>query len=205
MHEPAVAITDFVLAAECAAFAFLVARTLAKGSYRMWLLVFFISIAAGALFGGITHAYFPNDTPGAEVIWICTMIAIGITAAACWVLGAEIVQRLWYPLRIVIGISFLVYIGIVAYGWRSYRTVINYYLPASLFLLLCAMTAVLNGRRNHLWTTTGLVLTFAAAFIQVTHVALPPLDHNALYHLVQAVALLLIFIGFVRVSAIHQP
>ena len=205
MHEQAVAITDFVLAMECAVFSFLIAPKLPKGSYRMWLLVFFVSIAAGALFGGITHAYFPSDTPAGRALWIATMLAVGVTAATCWILGAEVIQRRWYPLRIAAAISLLAYTGVLMHGWRSYQVVVRYYLPAAIFLLMCAVEAAWKGHRNHWWTAMGLVLTFVAAAVQGSQVEFAILDHNALYHLVQAVALLLVYIGFVRVSAVQGP
>jgi hypothetical protein len=205
VHEPAVAITDFILAVECAGFAILIARKVPKGSYRTWLLVFFVSIAAGALFGGITHGYFPNDTPGARAIWVATMLAIGVTAAACWNLAAEVLAKEWTPLRAAAIGGFVGYAGLVVYGFRAYRLVIINYLPAALFLLVACVVAWKRGQRALRWAVFGIVLTFVAAPIQVLRISLPMLDHNALYHVVQAVALLLIYISFVRVDAIHQP
>jgi hypothetical protein len=201
VHEPAVAITDFILAIECAVFAILIARKIPKSRYRMWLLVFFISIAAGALFGGLTHGFFSYDTPAARALWVATMVAIGVTAVTCWVLGAEILGRRCYPFRIAVGVSLFAYLGVSSYGWRSYRVVEAFYLPAALFLWLCAIEAVWRGRKNHIWTAIGIVLTFAAAGIQVARFALPLLDRNSLYHLLQAIALLLIYIGFARNAA----
>jgi hypothetical protein len=205
VHERAVAITDFILALECAVFAFLIARRLPKGTYRMWLLVFFVSIAAGALCGGITHAYFPDDTPGARATWVATMLAIGVTALACWNLSAEVLGKEWVPFRAVALGAFVGYAALVIYGVREYRLVIINYLPAALFLLVASVIAWRRGESALRWTALGLVLTFAAAAIQIARIALPPINHNALYHLVQAVALLLIYVGFVRVSTIHQP
>ena len=205
MHEPAVAITDFVLAAECTVFAYLIARRLPKGSFRMWLLAFFVSIAAGALFGGITHAYFPNDAPAAGAIWMATMLAVGVTALACWNLAAEVLGKEWVPLRAAALGAFLGYAGLVIYGFREYRLVIINYLPAAVFLFVACVIAWRRGQRELHWTMMGLILTFVAAGIQVGRIAMPVIDHNALYHVVQALALLLIYIGFVRVSTIHQP
>jgi hypothetical protein len=205
VHEPAVAITDFILAVECTAFAFLIARKVLRSSYRMWLLAFFGSITAGALCGGLTHAFFPNDTPGSRAIWVATMAAIGVTALACWNLSAEVTGNEWMPLRAVAIGTFVGYVGMVMYGFRAYRLVVINYLPAALFLLVACLIAWRGGERALRWTALGLVLTLVAAAVQVARIALPPIDHNTLYHLVQAVALLLIYLGFVRVRAIHQP
>lgn len=205
MHEPAVAITDFILAAECVVLAFLIARKLPAGNYRAWLLVFFVSIAAGALFGGISHGFFPDDSPGAQAIWVATMLAIGVTALACWNLAAEVLSARWMPLRAVALGALIGYTALVVCGFRAYRLVIINYLPAALFLLVACVLAWRRGESACRWAVIGLVLTFVAAGIQVMRIALPPLDHNTLYHLVQAIALLLIYIGFVRVSTVHQP
>ena len=168
------------------------------GSYRMWLLAFFGSIAAGGLFGGMTHAYFPHETPGARAIWIATMLAVGVTALACWNLAAEVLRKEWVPLRAAALGVFLGYAGLVFYGFREYRLVIVNYLPAALFLLTACVIAWRRGEHGLRWAVIGLILTFAAAGIQVGHVALPMIDHNALYHVMQALALLLIFLGLER-------
>jgi hypothetical protein len=49
-----------------------------------------------------------------------------------------------------------------------------------------------------------VVLSFVAAAIQLTETAVPSLglSHNALYHLVQAVALLLIFVAALDIARI---
>jgi hypothetical protein len=191
MHEPAVAVTDFILAAECAVFTVLAARRLVRGSYRTWVLAFFASIAVGALLGGMAHAWFFDESVTARAVWVATMIAVGMTAMACWVLGAEVLQKRWVPLRASAVAAFVVYVGFVLAGWRAYKFVIADYLPAAIFLLIASLIA----RR---WVmAVGLMMTFGAAAIQVARIALPPLDHNALYHVVQAAALLLMFVGLV--------
>jgi hypothetical protein len=205
VHEPAVAITDFILAIESVVFAFLIARRTSRGSYRGWLLAFFVSIASGALFGGISHAYFPSDTPAGRAIWVATMLAIGVTALACWNLASEVLGKEWVPLRAAALGAFVGYAALVIYGFREYRLVIINYVPAALFLFVACMIAWRKGQRALVWAVAGLLLTFVAASIQVARIGLPPIDHNALYHLVQAVALLLVYIGFVRVSAVQGP
>jgi hypothetical protein len=46
-------------------------------------------------------------------------------------------------------------------------------------------------------TITGLLLTFVAAGVQQAGIAVHPVyfNHNALYHVIQGVALFLIFVG----------
>src|SRR4029453_13162664 len=72
------------------------------------------------------------------------------------------------------------------------------YLPAAMFLLAGFLRAAIRTRAS--WARLGawgLVLSFAAAAIQQLRIALHPVyfNHNALYHLVQAVALALLFMA----------
>ena len=208
MHEIDVALTDFALTIECALFALLIWRQVAPGSYRLWLIALFLSISVGALCGGLTHGYFPTpDIPGYETIWVASMLSIGAGALACWNLAAEVVEARWLPLRAAAAIELVAYAGLVIAGWRAYLYVIADYIPAALFLLLTCGVAVRRGRRPLAWVMAGLLLTFVAAAIQVTRIGFV-VSSDALYHLVQAAALLLMFVGFLkagRVRDLPQP
>jgi hypothetical protein len=206
VHEADVALTDFALAIECAIFVVWILRRLAANSYRNWVATLFASISAGALCGGLTHAYFWDEsTLGARALWIATMLSIGVSALACWNLSAEVLDRRWRLLRIFAAIEFVAYATFAIAGMRAYKFVIADYIPAAIFLLICCGIAVGHGKQRLLWTVVGLFLTFVAAAIQLLHISAPGITHNALYHLVQAVALLLIFVGFLRLSAIRSP
>lgn len=189
MHEADVALTDFALAVECAVLAAVAARRLVPGSYRTWVLTFFVSIAAGALCGGMAHAWFYGSSGAAQAVWVATMLAVGVTALACWNLGAEVWGKKWRGLRIAVAVQFGLYAAFVLAGARAYKFVIADYLPAALFLLVAGVVV----RRWML--VAGLALTFAAAAIQVLRVDAPGISHNALYHVVQAVALVGVFLG----------
>jgi hypothetical protein len=191
VHEADVALTDFALAVECAVFVFLIARKLGASRYRSWLFGLFASISAGAFFGGLAHAYFPAN----QVIWVATMLSIGISALACWNLAAEVLGRDWHLFRIAMAAQFLVYVVIVFAGWRAYKFVIADYMPAAVFLLIVCLMAMRRDRTLGI-VVIGLLLTFVAAAIQVMRIDVTGVSHNALYHLVQAIALLLIYIGF---------
>jgi hypothetical protein len=206
VHEKDVALTDFALAVECAIFAILIWQKLAASSYRRWLIALFISISLGALCGGLTHGYFPDESTRAnEVLWIATMLSIGVSALACWNLAADVLNAKWRLLRIAAAMEFIAYAALVLAGWRAYKYVIADYVPAAIFLLVTSTIAFTRGTRQLVWVVLGLLLTFLAAGIQLRGIALPPISHNALYHLVQALALLLMFIGFLRVRTIQQP
>lgn len=206
MHEKDVALTDFALAVECAMFAVLIWRKLTASSYRRWLITLFVSISIGALCGGLTHGYFPAESMrGNEVLWVATMLSIGISALACWNLAAEVFKARWPLLRAAATFEFILYAALVLGGWRAYKYVIADYMPAAIFLLITCAIALARGAHALAWVVVGLLLTFVAAAIQLLHLTAPPLTHNALYHLVQAIALLLMWIGFMRLRTVHRP
>lgn len=199
LAEPAVALTDYGLALEAAAFCALLAR--GEGRRRplqTWFALFFGSVSLAAFAGGTTHGFFPAaGSPGQRLLWSATLLATGLTGLTAWGIGA----RLQFPppvarrVTAVAGLTFAVYCAAVLRGARHFRVAVLAYLPAVLFLLLVFGVRYRDGRREVLRGLAGLALTLVAAGVQQGKVALHPrhFDHNALYHLIQGVALLLFF------------
>jgi hypothetical protein len=71
-----------------------------------------------------------------------------------------------------------------------------------LFLMGAARQALGDRRSGWGLVTGGLLLSVAAAVLQQAQVVIHPdyFDHNALYHVVQAIALLVLYLGFRRIS-----
>jgi len=127
-----------------------------------------------------------------------SLIGIGLVSLALWMIGLSLVSspnvRLWSS-RFVIA-AFILYCGVVALIMNTFLVAIVFYLPATLFLLTILGVKFLKQRKLYLLSGfSGLLLTFIAAGIQQSRLGLHPLwfDHNALYHLIQAVAILLLF------------
>jgi RsiW-degrading membrane proteinase PrsW (M82 family) len=84
----------------------------------------------------------------------------------------------------------LIYLGVVLSGVRAFWISFIAYLPAAVGMLV-----VYARRRRQAgpwwWGIIGVLLTFVAAGVQVGQVALHPrwFNHNALYHLIQVIAL----------------
>jgi len=91
MYEIDVALTDFGLTLEAALFAALIARdTAIPKSPRGWLLAFWFSTAAAALFGGILHGFLPDEAALVhQVVWRLSLLSIGLTALSGWMLVAR--------------------------------------------------------------------------------------------------------------------
>lgn len=200
MNEPAVTLTDFGLAVECAILATLVGRQ-APPPLRRWWVLFFVAVGAGALFGGLVHGYYSDHrTLGWRLLWYATMIALGVAATAVWSLGAyvQLGERMGALLRRSALWLLAVYVLIVLTISSRFIVAILMYLPATLFLLVALIDAYRRSPlREEGIAIGGLVLTLIAAAVQAFGVAVHPVyfDHNALYHLIQAIALILLYLG----------
>ena len=199
MTEPDVTLTDYGLTIECALFAFLVYfHGDRRAPTRPWFILFFGSIGVATLTGGTVHGFFLDpETIGYRILWLSTLVAGGLAALATWAIGA----RLWFSekmARWIIALAtleFVVYCAMVLYFQEFYITIANY-LPPTLFLLIVFHKLYRHMRIRELGVgTLGLVLTFVAAGVQQGRIALHPVyfNHNAVYHIIQAVALFMIF------------
>jgi hypothetical protein len=201
MTEPDVTLTDYAIAVECAVFCALILR-LATSDVRLrrWWAVLFASIGVGAFLGGTSHGFTVEPSPAHRVLWLLTMLALGVTAMAMWMAGARALLR--EPARTWVSraaIAQLIgYAIVVLFVDSRFIVAIATYLPAAVFLLVVVILMYRRTRNRPLaLTITGLLLTFVAAGVQQAGIAVHPVyfNHNALYHVIQGVALFLIFVG----------
>jgi hypothetical protein len=204
MTEPDVALTDYALAVECAVFAWLLWRR-GKGeptaAPRSWWVLFFASASLASLLGGTEHGFFVADPGFADVaLWRLTLLAIGAAAFAGWAIGSGLLlprgPARWVVRAAAVGLG--AYAAVVLWVDDTFWVAIANYLPP-LALLLGALSwiAVRERSRAAALAAAGVALMFVAAALQQLGIALHPtyFNHNALYHLVQAVALALLFAG----------
>lgn len=205
MTEPDVTLTDYALALECAVFCAVALRWTATDArltaLLRWWVVFFASIGVSSLLGGTVHGFF-NDggTPGYAILWPATLLALGVTSTATWTIAAYVQLR--EPVRSWVRraaiAQLVVYTLVVLFVSTRFFVAIAAYLPAVLFLLIALSAAYLRTRERAVaYGVAGLALTFVAAAVQQLRVAIHPVyfNHNALYHTIQAAALLLIFLS----------
>lgn len=199
--EPAVALTDLGLALENALFATLLARRARCALLQRWFMVFFSGLALAALLGFISHGFIADKGSGLHAAaWATVLLAIGAVALAAWAIGAHLLWPDAMARRITRAaiLCGVLYAAVILAGYRLFVMAIAFYLPATL-LLLTAL--VVHSRRipaAHLRAgVIGMLLTLVAALVQQAGIALHPVyfDHNALYHLIQAVALLLVYLA----------
>lgn len=212
MTEPDVTLTDYAIALECAILCVLTSRwQTSSPALRRWWIVLFASIGAGALFGGTVHGFFLDEaTLGHRVLWPATLIALGVTSLAMWFVGA--IAGLREPratwLRRAAVAALAVYAAVVIFVDSRFVVAIGMYLPATVFLLVTLIMLYARQRTRGLAIgIAGLLLTFVAAAVQQLRIAIHPVwfNHNALYHVIQGIALAMIYIGARSLTSSSTP
>lgn len=198
MHEPATTLTDYGLTVECWLLAWLISRQQRTDMSRWWI-AFFACIGAASLLGGTAHGFLPDESTLAyRILWDANLLSIGATAVATWHLAALITksERIHLYTATIAALLAIGYATIVLFVSHQFQVAIAMYLPPTLFLLTTMSISCIRDRQRG-WEPgiVGLLLTFAAAAVQQLKVAVHPVyfDHNALYHALQALALLLLY------------
>ena len=208
--DPAVTLTDYGLAIECAVIVALLLRPEASDApLRAWFVVFFAAAAVASLLGGTVHGFFkPADSQGRAVLWPATLIAILTSGLAAWFIAAriELRSRAEDIVRLAATGLSLVMALLVLFVTRNFAIAIVGYLPATLFLLYSLIAAYRRHRSRAIaWGIVGLSLTLVAAAVQRLHIVIHPvyLDHNVFYHLLQGAAFGMIYIAARFVSTVR--
>jgi uncharacterized protein DUF6962 len=199
--QPDVALTDFALTLECAAFALWPRAP--RDEVQRWLRVLFAASAAAPLAGGLFHGFYsaPDSAPG-QWLWALALFGVGVAALACWALAAHLrlgTARARSAVRFA-ELGLALYAGLLALGFRSFSLAVAVYLPPVLALLAASF-------RQSPLAAAGLGVTLVAAVAQQSQVSWPALglSHNALYHAIQALGFALFFAGSRRWRAGEEP
>jgi hypothetical protein len=135
-----------------------------------------------------------------KYFWDTTLLSIGAVSISCFNLAADLHPVLKPGNKFVLGLTamaFLPYAWYVLTGYRTFLTAIVFYLPATLLLLAAIVHQHMNAKTRQTWCgLIGIILTFVAAGVQQSHFFVEPylLNYNTLYHVIQAIALVLLYI-----------
>lgn len=206
MYEPDVTLTDFAVCLQCTLFALLARKAVSPAAARPAMLLF-ASLAVGALAGGISHGFLPDEnTVAYDLVWRLTLLALGFTACALWWLGASLSFGPG-PRRIIVVFALLdlaVYGAVVMFLSQRFVVAILNYVPATLFLLVAFWRRYhAGGGSRWLYGILAIVLTFVGAAVQQLGLAsIPGLwTANASYHLIQIVAQTFLFVALRTTAA----
>jgi hypothetical protein len=202
IHDPDVVFTDLGLALLGAWFAWRLAAASRPGSLARAGALLMASLANAALWGAVFHAFFPENTATRQgfLAWIPVSLSIVVAAATLLELSLRVLApSLPQPIRrSLVGAYAAVFALAVLLVDESFTTIVRFYVPALLLFLAAATARAL--RRNAGWSpiALGLSLSAAPALLQQLRIAFHPVyfDHNAVYHVVQAAALVLLYLGF---------
>jgi hypothetical protein len=165
---------------------------------RRGFAAFFGAVAVASLAGAALHGLFPDRADARRrPLWRLSLGAIGASAAA----GIDIAATLALPRRAAAraraaALAVLAgWFGVLAVSLPPYRAALALTVP-SIVVLGGALASRLGARRERaasLFGLGGLGLTVAAAAVQVRGVGLGRVfGRNALYHTVQATALVVL-------------
>ena len=199
--EPTTLATDYVLAALCAALAWRLHAAAGATNQRavgLWALAF-AATAFGSFAGGTYHG-FSTVLPGAvaAAIWTLTTIAVGF--AACLLLSAALVAAVRPRARrwLLFGVwaQFAVYAIWMLWHDAFVNVIVEYGAAMLMTLVLQIATPRLRRAPSTRWIVAGVGVTIAAAAVQQSGFDLHKnLNHNDLQHLVQMVAVSLLYKG----------
>ncbi len=165
-------------------------------------------LASAAFWGAIFHAFFPANTatPAGFMAWIPVALSILVVAAALLELGLRILAPRPAPLvrRSIVVRYAAGFAAVVLFVDESFSTIVRFYAPALVFFLIVAVRQAIR-TRNAGWRliAVSFIISGAAALLQQANVSIHPVyfDHNAVYHVLQGIALVLLYRGFRQAPA----
>ncbi len=201
MTEPDVALTDYGVTLECAMLTgLLFRREPARRGLRNLFALLFASAGVAALAGGTVHGFFLRESALGAILWRIVLLAVGLTALAGWSIGG----RLLFPERTARLVEVLAAVECAAYTFvvlaidQSFWIAIANYAPSVFFVAFSFLVAYRrHGEGPLLAGLVGLLLMIAGAIVQRLRVPVHPayFNHNALFHVIQMAAFLLVFVA----------
>ncbi len=202
IYEPATLLTDYLLAILGAVLAWRLHRRalITVPAVRWWFLALVV-LSISALVGGSYHGFAPNFSTFVDRIWwqgalwiICLLGYTMGNALICELVPTHR-QAIWK--RLVIGKFLLASAGVI-FSPNFIVVIIDY----GSIMLLWALAALTFRRRWSAWVITAVLLSALAAWIQQSGLSLSThLNHNDIFHIIQAFALL----GFYQSACLMTP
>jgi len=208
IHDPDVVYTDLGLALLGSFLAWRLWRHGRRGEYLTRAGVILLAALAGAaFFGAVFHAFFPSNTTTVAglLAWAPVSLSIVIVAATLLALGL----RSLFPgsgigvRRILVACYAAAFAVTALVIDESYDTIVRFYAPTLVLFLVAAVREALRTKEAGWWLlAVSFVLSIGAAVLQQAGIALHPeyFDHNALYHVVQGLAVVVLYSGFRRIG-----
>jgi hypothetical protein len=199
MQEAAVTLSDFFLAGLNVWLAWKMwAAPVERKNLRDNFMGLFFATGLAALFGGVFHGFAAASQYG-DTLWVLTLVTVGISGYNLWLVLGELVltERLHRILKSLLRVALGAYVGYIFMGERNFYVAILAYIPPAILLMgLLVRRMFSSPKRHEVYGLISLILSFVAATIQQLKIDLHPeyLNHNAIYHLMQAIGCWLLYL-----------
>jgi uncharacterized protein DUF6962 len=205
IHDPDVAGTDVGLAVLAGYLGWRLWTAAAGRRLQRTGAILLAALASAAAWGAMFHAFFPagTTTVWGSLAWKPVALSIAVAGATMLDLGLSLLlPRLATGLRRCLVLAYAASFAVVVMLLDdSFTSIVRFYVPTLVLLLLATLRQSLRSQSVG-WRLilTGLLLSAGAAGLQQARVALHPVyfDHNAVYHLVQSVAVIFLYLGWRR-------
>jgi hypothetical protein len=196
IHEPATLLTDYLLALLGGYLAWRLHRhpSIETPAVRWWFRALVV-LAVSAFVGGSYHGFAPNlprvvdDLWWRVVLWIICLLGYAMGSALVCEMVPRAAQRTWSHLLIA---KFLIASVFVILVPEFFVAIADY----GLVMLAWGVVAVFVDRPWRGWLLAAVALSAIAAWVQQREVSLSRyLNHNDVFHLIQALALIGLFRG----------
>jgi hypothetical protein len=214
IYEPSVTLTDYGLTIECVYFTYLLMKQ--RGTvtrlYR-WFVMFFCALGLASFIGGTSHGFFYDESSALyTLVWNSTLISLGAVGVAAYMIASILVAGEINSKRVgfYIVAAYIIYCSVIILVNNEFYVAIAFYLPASAAMLLALVWVFFKIRRWFVFFgISGMLITFIASAIQQLGISIHPiwLDHNVIYHLLMAIAIMLLFYtaqGFLKEQNLKQ-
>lgn len=212
VHEFDVSFTDLLLSIESIICAWLIVKQKTTHVVLQKMVAsLFIWLSCSSFFGMLYHAFFPagTNTPAGFYMWITVALSIGCVACSVWAINAYVIKGTAFFKKLLpfIVAYMMVFTYVMFFVSYTFSTIIYFYSPPMIVLIIIALRNYIQSKeRAWFYLLTGLVLTFVAAAFQMLNIGLHPVyfNNNAVYHVIQGIALWVIFEAFKKILCIKS-
>jgi hypothetical protein len=195
LHEPATLLTDCLLALLGGSLTYRLHHGISPGNTaaRWWVAALFV-MSISAIVGGSYHGFGPNFPAPLAAFWWKSVLILVCTTGFC--MGVSLIreivpperQRLWHGCAIT---KFMLSVAWVIANPRFFYGLLDY----GLAMVAWAVAALVYRRSWSGWVLAAVGLSTIAGWVQQSRWGISTyINHNDVYHLIQALAL----IGFYR-------
>lgn len=194
--EPTTLITDYLLGMAGFLFAYklyTITQFQEASGLLLWVITF-ILLALAAFIGGTYHGFrIALGEKTSNNLWRITVYTVACTSVALLIAGAySTTEGLWQIIIISIALLKFVVVLLTLAHSDQFRLVIYDY--ASSMLMLILLYALLAPTAVAVWMIGGILVSFFASAIQLLKISPSEhFNHNDLYHVIQIVALYLMY------------